>query len=51
LPNEYQKFYSLRQEWREMEEGGRCKGQNFQQLKKFQCLEEEEDNNKLVRPH
>ena len=26
-----------------MEEGGRCEGQNFQQLKKVQRLEEEEE--------
>ena len=40
--NEDQKLDSLRPGSREMEEGGRWEGQNFQQLKKVQRLEEEE---------
>jgi len=43
LPNEDQKLASLRPGPREMEEGGRSEGQNFQQLKKVQRLEEEEE--------
>jgi hypothetical protein len=42
LPNEDQKLDSLRPGSREMEEGGRWDGQNFQQLKEVQRLEEEE---------
>ena len=42
LPNEDQKLDSLHPGSREMEEGGRWEGQNVQQLKKVQHLEEEE---------
>ena len=38
-----EKLDSLRPGSREMEEGGRWEGQNFQQLKKVQRLEEEEE--------
>jgi hypothetical protein len=41
LPNEDKKLDSLRSGSREMEEGGRWEGQNFQELKKVQRLEEE----------
>jgi hypothetical protein len=41
LPNEDKKLDSLRPGSREMEEGGRSEGQNFQQLKKVQRPEEE----------
>ena len=43
MPNEDQKLESLRPGSREMEEEGRWEGQNYQQLKKVQRLEEEED--------
>ena len=42
MPNEDKKLDSLRPGSREMEEGGRWEGQNVQQLKKVQCLEDEE---------
>jgi hypothetical protein len=42
LPNEDQNLDSLRPGSREMEEGCRWEGQNCQQLKKVQGLEEEE---------
>ena len=44
MPNEDKKLDSLRPGSREMEEGGSWEGQNFQQLKKFQRLEEKEVN-------
>jgi len=42
LPNKDKKLDSLRPGPREMGEGGRWEGQNFQQLKKVQRLEEKE---------
>jgi hypothetical protein len=43
LPNEDKKLESLRPGSREMKEGGRWEGQNCQQLKTVQRLEEEEE--------
>ena len=42
MPHEDQKLDSLDPGSREMEEEGRWEGQNFQQLKKVQRLEEED---------
>jgi hypothetical protein len=42
LPDDEQKSDSLRPGLREMERGGGLEGQNIQQLKKVQRLEEED---------
>ena len=50
FPNEDKKLDNLLPESSEMEEEGRWDGQNFQQLKKVQCLEEEDEEDYTWRP-